>query len=114
MPEGVDGLLRDKTRPPGRSRLPDAAVRRVLDLTLPEPPGEATHWTGRMMARASDVSLRSVGWGLSWREPSYADLLWRDAGGDDFGRRDRSRASQGERCDTDSPLPASRLGVLAT
>jgi transposase len=60
MHEGVNGLLRDKTRPPGKPRLPDKAVRRVLDLTLSEPPGEATHWTGRMMARASGVSLRSV------------------------------------------------------
>src|SRR5918994_167980 len=60
MLEGVDGLLRDKTRPPGKPRLPVEAVRRVLDLTLSEPPGETTHWTGRMMARASGVSLRSV------------------------------------------------------
>src|SRR5215211_2126067 len=58
MHEG--GLLRDKTRPPGKPRLPDETVRRVLDLTLSEPPGEATHWTGRMMAKASGVSLRSV------------------------------------------------------
>src|SRR5215212_9529069 len=60
MHEGVDGLLRDKTRPSGKPRLPDEAVRRVLDLTLSEPPGEAAHWTGRMMAKASGVSLRSV------------------------------------------------------
>src|SRR5215211_3466882 len=60
MQEGVDGLLRDKTRPPGKPRLPDETIRRVLDLTLSEPPGEATHWTGRMVARASGVSLRSV------------------------------------------------------
>src|ERR671910_3806412 len=60
MHDGVDGLLRDKTRPPGKPRLPDETVRRVLDLTLSEPPEEATHWTGRMMARASGVSLRSV------------------------------------------------------
>jgi transposase len=60
MHEGVDGLLHDKTRPPGRPSLPEEAVRRVLDLTLSEPPGETTHWTGRMMARASGVSLRSV------------------------------------------------------
>ena len=32
----------------------------MLDLTLSEPPGEATHWTGRMMAKVSGVSLRSV------------------------------------------------------
>jgi hypothetical protein len=36
----------------------DAAGKAVLTLT--EPPGEATHWTGRAMANASDVSLRSV------------------------------------------------------
>ena len=57
MHEGVDGLLRDKTRPPGKPRLPDEAVQRVLDLTLSEPPGDATHWTGRMMAKASEVSF---------------------------------------------------------
>jgi transposase len=60
MHKGVGGLLRDKTRPPGKPRLPDETVRRVLDLTLSEPRGEATHWTGRMMAKASGVSLRSL------------------------------------------------------
>ncbi len=60
MHQGVNGLLRDKTRPPGKPRLPDETVRRVLDLTLSEPPGEATHWTGRMVAKVSGVSLRSV------------------------------------------------------
>jgi transposase len=60
MHEGVDGLLRDKTRPAGKPRLPDETIRCVLDLTLSEPPGEATHWTGRMMAKVSGVSLRSV------------------------------------------------------
>jgi hypothetical protein len=33
---------------------------RVVELTLAEPPGEATHWTGREMAAASGISLRSV------------------------------------------------------
>src|SRR5215208_4923551 len=60
MHEGVDGLLRDRTRPPGKPRLPNGAAQRVLDLTLFEPPGEVTHWTGRMMAKVSGVSLRSV------------------------------------------------------
>src|SRR5215467_12281393 len=44
---GVDGLLRDKTRPPGRKPVPTATVARVLALTQSEPSGEATHWTGR-------------------------------------------------------------------
>ena len=57
---GVDGLLRDKRRPPGQTPLPKAVVERVVDLTLGEPPGEATHWTGRAMAAAAGISLRSV------------------------------------------------------
>jgi hypothetical protein len=35
-------------------------VQRVVDLALGPPPGEATHWTGRMLAKAAGVSLRSV------------------------------------------------------
>src|SRR5688572_13220873 len=34
--------------------------RRVLELTLSEPPGEAPHWTGRVMAQVSGMSLRLV------------------------------------------------------
>jgi len=60
MHEGVDGLVRDKTRPPGKAPLPETTVARVLDLTLGEPPGEVTHWSGRMMAEAAGISLRSV------------------------------------------------------
>src|SRR5881392_3683943 len=60
MAEGVDGLTRDKTRKPGKPPLPAATVQRVLDLALGPPPGEATHWTGRMLAKAAGVSLRSV------------------------------------------------------
>ncbi len=57
---GVDGLLHDKTRKPGKAPTPDAMVRRVVALTCAEPPGEATHWTGRAMAEASGLSLRTV------------------------------------------------------
>jgi transposase len=58
--EGVDGLLRDKSRPPGKAPLPKAVVERVVAWTLGEPPGEATHWSGRAMAEATEISLRSV------------------------------------------------------
>jgi hypothetical protein len=60
MREGVDGLLRDKTRPPGKAPLDAKIVKRIVDLTLADPPGETTHWTGRAMADAAGVSLRSV------------------------------------------------------
>jgi hypothetical protein len=35
-------------------------VQQVVALTCAEPPGEATHWTGRMMAKATGLSLRTV------------------------------------------------------
>ena len=57
---GVEGLLRDKTRPPGRKPVPTATIARVLALTQSEPPGEATHWTGRAMAKTVGLSLRAV------------------------------------------------------
>src|SRR4051812_35790483 len=57
---GVDGLLRDRTRRPGKPRTPEATVQQVAALTCAEPPGEATHWTGRMMAKATGLSLRTV------------------------------------------------------
>jgi len=60
MAEGVAGLTRDKTRKPGKPPLPPDTVQRVVDLALGPPPGEATHWTGRMLAKAAGVSLRSV------------------------------------------------------
>ena len=58
--QGVDGLLRDKTRKPGKPPVAAETVARVVALTCGEPPGEATHWTGRAMARAAGISLRSV------------------------------------------------------
>ena len=43
MHEGVGGLLRDKTRPSRIPPLPGAIVKRVVELTSTEPPGETTH-----------------------------------------------------------------------
>jgi transposase len=60
MAEGVKGLTRDKTRKPGKPPLATGAVQKVVDLALGPPPGETTHWTGRMLAKAAGVSLRSV------------------------------------------------------
>lgn len=60
MHDGVEGLLRDKTRKPGKPRVPAETVQQLLDLTLSEPPGEATHWTLRMMARAVEIGASTV------------------------------------------------------
>src|ERR1700757_5190333 len=60
MAEGGEGVTRDKTRKPRKKPLPADIVQRVVDLALGPPPGETTQWTGRMLARAVGVSLRSV------------------------------------------------------
>ena len=60
MAEGVDGLLHEATRPAGKPALTPSTIERVVEMTLAEPPGEATHWTCRAMAKAAGVSHRSV------------------------------------------------------
>src|SRR5258707_2367268 len=60
MERGSDGILHDspgswRVRPWG-SNIP----ARVVTLTQPEPPAEATHWTSAMMAKVVDISASSV------------------------------------------------------
>ena len=63
---GVDGLLRDKSRPPGRPPLASAIKMLVLTKTMRETPANATHWSVRSMARAVGISYTSVQ--NIWRE----------------------------------------------
>jgi hypothetical protein len=58
--EGVDGLLRDKTRPSRIPPLGPEVTGRVAALTLQDPPGETTHWTADMMAKTSGISASAV------------------------------------------------------
>ena len=60
MQTGVDGLLRDKTRPARIPPLASEIAERVVALTLADPPGETTHWTAAAMAEASGISASSV------------------------------------------------------
>jgi transposase len=60
MAAGVDGLLRDKTRPSRVPPLSAEVVERVVALTQSDPPGEVTHWTGAAMAEAAGISVSSV------------------------------------------------------
>jgi transposase len=56
---GVDGLLRDKTRPSRKKPLSTAVKLKVLTMTM-QPPPNATHWTTRSMAKAVGISHTSV------------------------------------------------------
>ncbi len=50
---GVDGLLRDATRPPGRKPVPAATVQAVIDLAMSPPPPNRSHWTLKALAAAA-------------------------------------------------------------
>jgi transposase len=74
--EGVDGLLRDKTRPSRIPKLAAAKVAEVVRLTMEEPPpGDATHWTVRAMAEKSGVSTAMVH--RIWQENGLAPHRFR-------------------------------------
>jgi transposase len=61
MQAGVDGLLRDKTRPSRIPPLSRGIAERVVALTTTsDPPGEATHWTAGAMAETVGISVSSV------------------------------------------------------
>src|ERR1700758_3728536 len=86
---GIDGLLRDRTRKPGRAPIAAEPAARAVAMACTEPPHQATHWTGRAMAKAIGISLGSVQ--RVWqahklqphrvrtfkcsRDPSFADKL---------------------------------------
>src|SRR5246127_879589 len=86
---GIEGLLRDKTRKPGKAPIVAETTARVVALTCTEPPHEATHWTGRAMAKATGVwlgSVQRIWWAHKLplhrlrtfkrsRDPSFADKL---------------------------------------
>ena len=57
---GVDGLLRDKTRPSRVPPLGQEVIDKVVALTATEPPHEASHWTAAAMAKAAGISGSSV------------------------------------------------------
>lgn len=75
MAEGVDGLLRDKTRPPGKAPVPDERTAKVVEMTLKPPPHEATHWTARAMARVTGLAVSTVQ-GI-WKSHGLAPHRWR-------------------------------------
>jgi len=76
MHQGVDGLLRDKTRPPGTAPLPDEIKRKVLAKTASETPPNSTHWSVRTMAKAMGISHTSVQ--RIWAEAGLKPHLVRD------------------------------------
>ena len=60
MAQGVDGLLRVKTRPSRIPMLGSGVTERIVAVTLADPPVGTIHWTAAMVARRIGVSASSV------------------------------------------------------
>jgi transposase len=60
MEAGVDALLHDKTRKPGKAPVPEPIVAQLVERTLGAPPGETTHWTSRAMADVMGLAISTV------------------------------------------------------
>jgi hypothetical protein len=56
MGKGVDGLLKDATRPSRVKPLTPEKIKQVVHMTLHEKPANATHWSLRSIAPASGIS----------------------------------------------------------
>jgi hypothetical protein len=48
------------TRPPGRKPLDPAVIEQVVARTAEDPPGETTHWTAGLTAKAARRSIVSI------------------------------------------------------
>src|SRR5271169_2009615 len=68
MEAGVEALLHDKTRKPGKAPVPEPIVAQLVERTLGAPPGETTHWTSRAMADVMGLAI------------STAQKIWRAHG----------------------------------
>ena len=75
MAEGVDGLLRDRTRPPGKAAVPLDRTAEIVRLTQAPPPHEATHWTARAMAKTAGLAVSTVQ--KIWKTHGLAPHRWR-------------------------------------
>jgi transposase len=73
--EGVEGLLHDKSRPPGIAPIAEDRVAEIVRLTLEPRPHEATHWTLRAMAKVAGVAASTVQ--AIWKAHGLAPHRWR-------------------------------------
>lgn len=73
--EGVEGLIRDRTRPPGKAPVAADRTTEVVRLTLAPPPHQATHWTAQAMARTVGLAVSTVQ--KIWKAHGLAPHRWR-------------------------------------
>jgi transposase len=81
--KGVEGLLKDATRPSRVKPLASEMIKRVLHMTLHEKPPNPTQWSVRVMAKVAGISYSSV---QRICRPTGSSRIW--------SRRSRSRGTR--------------------
>jgi transposase len=56
----VAGLVKGRSKPPGKKPIPEAIKRSIVEKTVKEHPADATHWSVRTMGEQAGVSHTSV------------------------------------------------------
>lgn len=72
MHEGLDGLLRDKSRPPDKTPIPSKRIAEIVRLTQEPPPHD---WTVRAMAKVMGVAASTVQ--AIWKAHGLSPHRWR-------------------------------------
>src|SRR5258705_6221840 len=57
---GVVGLVKGRSKPPGKKPIPEAVRRAIVERTVKERPAQATHWSVRIMGEDAGISHTSV------------------------------------------------------
>lgn len=58
---GIDGISQDAPRPGRKPKISPRKISQVIRLTTQETPDNATHWSQRLMAEKTGISMSSVG-----------------------------------------------------
>ena len=57
---GVAGVIKGRSKPPGKKPIPEALKREIVEKTVKERPAHATHWSVRIMGEEVGISHTSV------------------------------------------------------
>src|SRR6202140_5112523 len=57
---GIAGVIKGRSKPPGKKPIPEALKREIVEKTVKERPAHATHWSVRIMGAEVGISPTSV------------------------------------------------------
>ena len=60
LAEGVDGLLYDATRPPGRAPIPGERAKALIEVAMSPPPPHLSHWTLSALAEKTGMVRSTI------------------------------------------------------